>query len=64
MSKLRIIKPCALSFTSKVYNGSLVSNVLESGFLVVLVFLLMCINCQTGAHVVKLTGLQALFLNQ
>jgi len=29
-SKLRIIKPCALSFTSKVYNGSLESAVLKS----------------------------------
>jgi len=30
LSKLRIIKPCALSFTSKVYNGSLESAVLKS----------------------------------
>lgn len=30
MSKLRIIKPCALSFTSEVYNGSLESAVLKS----------------------------------
>jgi len=30
LSKLRIIKPCALSFTSKVYNGSLESAVLKN----------------------------------
>lgn len=35
LSKLRIIKPCALSFTSEIYNGSLVSHVLEYGFLAV-----------------------------
>lgn len=34
LRKLRIIRPCAMSFTSKVYDGSLVSQVLESDFLI------------------------------
>lgn len=33
LTKLRIIRPCAMSFTSKVYDGSLVSQVWESNFL-------------------------------